>query len=605
MEIKYVKLNKGQYLSEVEPFKSTGIPTNHIIHKTVTGCGITTLEIVAKRHSIIILPNVPVIQGKVNKQNTTTNKKHHILGIYKGVEIAHIEDYIKSDNVYKKILTTPEGFVTKIVEAFKDNLETLNKDYFLLFDECERLVTDVSYRGKIAAPIKYFFEFDNKALVSATTLPFSDERFKGFKHIIIEPTYDFSKSLKLIETNNVLQSFKRHVDELKSEHIAVFLNSTNAIYALIERMGIQEGSYVFCGQDSVFSLRGKNFRKAWHTLDTTEMKKYTFFTSRFFSGVDIEVDYQPDVILITDVYFAEQSILDPFTEVIQIAGRYRNGIKSLTHISNFNPSLNPKSEQESRYYLQGCFDTYKDFVKSYEQTENPGSKDMFKTAIENSIVHNFFDDDVLNSFMVDNFLSEERVKGYYQNPRYLKEAYEKLSRHFKVSHSKEEYALGDYHRLRRGLNMGKKEHYKEIVKQIDRLTPKLDYYVLGGEDELNYFRGKYPQLCKAYKLIGLDKLEKTGYTDTGIEKAIKIAEQNNLQKEMASSVYEVFEEGVAYSEQDIVERLSPVYTKHNVVGKASAAHIKRYFIARRGTENKEHVYRLTGKIYEATIPRTN
>ena len=144
--------------------------------------------------------------------------------------------------------------------------------------------------------------------------------------------------------------------------------------------------------------------------------------------------------------------------------------------------------------------------------------------------------------------------------------------------------------------MSKKEHYKEIVKQIDRLTPRLDHYVLGGEDELNYFRGKYPQLCKAYKLIGLDELEKTGYTDTEIEKAIKIAERNNLQKEMASSVYEVFEEGVVYSEQDIVERLTPVYTKHNVVGKASAAHIKRYFIARRGTENKEHVYRLASKI---------
>jgi len=50
----------GEYLGSVFSL----IPTNAIINKTICGCGATTLELNAPRHSIIIEPNVPVIIGK-------------------------------------------------------------------------------------------------------------------------------------------------------------------------------------------------------------------------------------------------------------------------------------------------------------------------------------------------------------------------------------------------------------------------------------------------------------------------------------------------------------------------------------------------------------
>jgi hypothetical protein len=56
-------LDKGQYLSDV--WKA--IPSNIILFKTLTGIGATSLEITAERNSIIIEPNVPVIQGKMAK----------------------------------------------------------------------------------------------------------------------------------------------------------------------------------------------------------------------------------------------------------------------------------------------------------------------------------------------------------------------------------------------------------------------------------------------------------------------------------------------------------------------------------------------------------
>ena len=62
---KELNIKKVEWLSDV----IKEIPTNTILNKTMTGCGATTLEINAARHSIIIEPNVPVIVGKKAKHS--------------------------------------------------------------------------------------------------------------------------------------------------------------------------------------------------------------------------------------------------------------------------------------------------------------------------------------------------------------------------------------------------------------------------------------------------------------------------------------------------------------------------------------------------------
>jgi hypothetical protein len=74
--------------------------------------------------------------------------------VHKGIDVNDIKAYLLRDEIeYKKILTTPEGFIKKVLKAFKDDMATLLNTYFLLYDECERIITDVSYRGAIAAPL--------------------------------------------------------------------------------------------------------------------------------------------------------------------------------------------------------------------------------------------------------------------------------------------------------------------------------------------------------------------------------------------------------------------------------------------------------------------
>ena len=89
---------------------------------------------------------------------------------------------------------------------------------------------------------------------------------------------------------------------------------------------------VFCSNQSVKKLKEREFDNVYEMLEP--LAKYNFFTCRFFSALDIKLKQKPDILILTDLNEAVYTMNDPFTEVIQIQGRIRNGFNSLTHISN-------------------------------------------------------------------------------------------------------------------------------------------------------------------------------------------------------------------------------------------------------------------------------
>ena len=100
-----ITLVKGQYLSDV----MNEIPSNCILSKRIPGCGATSLELETekkpterKRNSIIIVPNVPVIQSKCKKHS-------YIMGVHENVTVDKICEYL-TNNKRHKIMTTPESF---------------------------------------------------------------------------------------------------------------------------------------------------------------------------------------------------------------------------------------------------------------------------------------------------------------------------------------------------------------------------------------------------------------------------------------------------------------------------------------------------------------
>jgi hypothetical protein len=597
MKTKTISLPANTYISNIEPFKSNGIPTNSIIHKEITGCGITTFEIrFAKHNSIIVLPNVPVIEGKVAEHNADY-PEFKILGVYKGIDVHDIKAYLLTDIKYKKILTTPEGF-SKIIKAFEGNQEIMQNDYFLLYDECERIVTDISYRGAIAAPFDIFFKFKDKALVSATTLPFSDVRFKEFERYQIEPDFDYSKDLTLISTNNVVSSLKKHLDELDSEHVCIFLNSTNGIHAVTKTLDIKSASKAFCSQESVVKLMEKKYSNASSRFQANDMAKHNFFTSRYYSAFDIKLDYQPDVIIITDILFAPHSIIDPNTEAIQIAGRFRNGINSLTHITNYNPTMEVRTQHEALTYLEGCLDTYEVVVKLFNQIETKGGKETLNFFINNSPIASFFNDGKRNPFMIDNSLNEERVKGYFLNSDALNVAYEAVSKHFNLTHLQETYPIADIDIYNLKQIDNKVDRYRLVAQLLSRWTAKQGHFLLMfGEsiEQKAILTRKYPLLAEAVTLISLDELEATGYVTENIRRSINETKARKEIMRLAPHVQTEFTEHTTVSESDIINRLGKVFLNQQTNTRLYAIRILDYFNGRRGTSNGKNVYNLTSK----------
>ena len=87
------------------------IPTDSIIHKTVTGIGATHSEIVAHRHSIIVLPHIAIIKSKDEHYR---NEGINIFAIHGEVTQADIMDYLSTHQDHYKFLVTPKGLVKLI-----------------------------------------------------------------------------------------------------------------------------------------------------------------------------------------------------------------------------------------------------------------------------------------------------------------------------------------------------------------------------------------------------------------------------------------------------------------------------------------------------------
>ncbi|HEY0056592.1 MAG TPA: hypothetical protein VGB63_14655 [Pedobacter sp.] len=159
-----VKLIEDRYLDAV----IKNLPSKKIIYKYETGCGATHLELfISKRHSIVIEPYIPVILGKSNED---------VFAVYGDVTSEDIVDYLSISRKHYKLVSTPEG-LKKIKDACDDLEINMYKKFFLLVDECEKLIQDVDFRDGIIDVMDDFFLFNKSSFISATPIPPTDPRF--------------------------------------------------------------------------------------------------------------------------------------------------------------------------------------------------------------------------------------------------------------------------------------------------------------------------------------------------------------------------------------------------------------------------------------------
>lgn len=560
MNTQIIQINKNengkiQYLTEVLPM----IPTNTILYKTLTGLGATYGELKADRNSIIIEPNVPVIVGKCNDPK---HKEDNLFGVYEGVYTEDVIKYLeKSADKRTKILTTPESF-----QKVKDAFELMDMDIygtcFLLFDECHKIVKDADYRSDITLPFDDFFLFNEKALVSATPISFSDPRFEmqKFQIIRIEPAFEYKLPVSLIHTNNVLEQLKRTLDKLDATDICLFVNSTDMIYSFIKQLDIENESTVFCAKKSVEKLKNKKFKHAFEQWSKSRMKKYNFFTSRFYNALDIELKIKPTVIMISDVYFSEYSIIDPHTDAIQAIGRFRNGVNRVCHIFNTNPNLPVRTEEEIGIYLQVSKEVYDKIKTFYDCATSEEARNAYREALKVLPFNQMLNKDGKeNFFAIDNYVDEALLKSSYNAQEKLIASY-RSNRLFDLDVESAYFPFGDFERLKKESKYTSlKDKRKEVVRQLE---------LLKGDDETEMIRNYKEDLRKAdsfiygaYEEIGKEMIESLDYSVKRIKEAMILKQYREKTEgtEFIQLIKNSFKVGQKYTKKYIKEELTRIY----------------------------------------------
>ena len=552
------KNGKTQYLTEVLP----EIPTNTILYKKLTGLGATYGELKADRDSIILEPNVPVIKGKCKAPK---HAKDNLMGVYENVTVDSIVKYLQAcKEKHIKLLSTPESF-SKIKAAFEEIDRDIYSTCYLLFDECHKIVKDVDYRENITLPFDDFFMFENKGLVSATPLDFTDPRFfkQKFQIMEVQPNFEYAQPLNLYHTNNVLQELKKRIGNIEKP-IFLFINSTETIYSIMNKLDILEQSTVFCAYNSVKNLKDKKFSQVYSDWDAAKMNKYNFLTSRFFNALDIELNFQPEVFIVTDVTMATQSIIDPFTDTIQIIGRFRNGIASANHITNTDYKFQVRSKAQLKFRIKVFEENYKMLKAYYDNATSDELRDAVKAILNNHPLTPLLNiDGTKNWFKIDNYMAENLVQGYYNCFDELVKNY-KRCKSFKLNYESTAYKLSDTERLKReNKSLSIKAKRREIVEQLEML--KGDETSIAMEHKRELIRTD-AFIVQAYDELGKAKIEELKYSHPKIREAmiLKKYNENRTGTEFIEMVKNRFKAGQSYELSQINKIRDEIYSLLNM-----------------------------------------
>ena len=572
-----ITLKEGQFLSNV----LSEIPTDCILSKRVPGCGATTLELKTNRNSIIIVPNVPVIQSKEKKEP-------YPKGVYEDVTVSEVVTYLK-ENIRYKIMTTPESFGKIKVACEKCNIN-IYSEFFLLMDECHQLVKDVDYRNFIVLPMADFFKFKNKAMVSATPLGFSDPRLKKFETLEVRADYNYQQEITVINAYNTTKAIGEYLESHQNGTVCFFVNSITQIYSIMRHFKLLEDSTVYCAPKSVTKLKeGYDFTNAYKEWSAETMKRYNFFTGRFFSAFDLELTYKPDLVMITDPYLPPYTMLDVDTDCIQICGRFRKGVNSATHIYRVNSEICVKSKEQVEQYIHDLEIGYNTLRRYYKNADNREDRMAFGQVID---IHPFrkylYPDLTKNWFRIDCKVNEVLVEGRYKSEQTMTDWYNDchyFTPTFEECNSNENDEKMEIIMSARTVR-DKRKKMVEILSQFEQPLSENAF------DFINKIRKIDPLIVEAFEKLGRKEIEEQNYNQQRInEKLILKQRKGNRAIRLIKNSFKV---GNSYTNDYIKDELTRIFDMLQIHPERTikGSMIKDYFQVEAWSNGKSRGYRL-------------
>lgn len=332
-------LKKGELILREGHFLNDALVElpNGIIKK-ITNIGLTTCELTAPRHSIIVVPFKALAYQKERQDDlVVASGMEDRIKRYRDGGISKYD--MNEDIKVKKILVTPESFM-KVIEELG---EPVYKKYFILIDEIDLFQSEMDYRGDLEPVIDEYFKFENRALTSATLRDFSHPDLKLEDKCFIGREGEKKVKINIRETKEPVISLKNRIIELQQQREKVFiaLNDINMARASIHLLGSHSDCKIMCSDQNEKKDELLREHLYGELISAKLPTKFTFATASYYSGVDF--DERVHIILVVD--HRKSHTLLSIEKIKQILGRPRSGIIDVTLIVKLgkseerNPSL--------------------------------------------------------------------------------------------------------------------------------------------------------------------------------------------------------------------------------------------------------------------------
>lgn len=556
-----------KYLSDI----ISELPTGCCYSKGGVGVGGTTLAIEGNKPYIICVPYVSIIKNKMNQYPNERFKKE-IFGFYKGVTKTELQEYLKSTDL-PKIMVTYDS-LEKLMECI------IPEYYFLLIDEYHILFNAYSYRRDAAQTVlRNFKKFQAYTFMTATPLEseFILEELKDIPIVTQKWENTMEVSVQSIYCDNVEASTIKLINAFLSGqeegNAYIFVNSVEFIKNLIKKANLTEEN---CRV--IYSKNNKTVLPIRNGETYDEPKKINLLTSTVYEGCDLK-DEQGRCIVVSDAS-KSQTLVDISTQLHQISGRIRNSKFNnvIAHLYNTTRYNNDLTYEEFREKNIKNIESTKGFVEYFNNAPIEYRKKIKEMSADSYT--QFGEDYTLvydpNLAKIDMF-NFKILKGIYRYTINLDDEYK--AQGFKM-------IKGEDHSIKVNVNEKVKtfiETLKEVRKELENkytlTTPKLNTAVL-----------KYPWLPKAIEVLGFERMATLNYNITKIKDELLSVSSNSCEMKVVLKLDELIKVGNWYPTAVLKKYIADAYeiaeSKKTVKGSA----IKDYF------DVEEKTKRIDGKV---------
>ena len=532
------------YLSEIPNFK---LPSKVLINKGKVGCGGTTVALTDSRDTIVCVPFVNLIKNKC-KQNK------EVLGVYSGVTVDKINEYVETHKI-KKIMCT--------YDQLPRLASIVGYNYFLLVDELHLLFLQYIFRDTaIRGVLNEYKNFKDWAFLTATPIEseFMLDELKDIPVYNIEWESKREITVEAVKCDSVKSTIASIIEKFLNNEIEgnahIFVNSVKFIATMIKYFDFEETQ---CR--AIWSKNNKEYKNYCAGIPNSDTlskpKKINFYTSTCFEGCDL-YDEDGKIFIVSDSSKA-QTLLDISTSIRQIAGRIRNTkYDKIYHLfSNTRYNTDLSYEEFKEYALNEAEE-----AKKYASRINSDAE-LLKGTKSSEYVYLYKNE---NGFEFDKNLILIDIFNYKNNNTYslsVNMLNEYANNNIKVNLTSDDKKIKI---------ASKTITWKEYVKRYCELK-KSEYYI--GE-ELELIEEKYPFIKAAYELFG-DTL--VDMRIDNVKRAVIAKDDKKNQSEKIIYLLRTcdgFKEGTFTTGKKIKEILQTIYDKAGFNKKATIADFRNY-----------------------------